>query len=315
MEWLNYHHFYYFWRIARAGGLSKAAAELRISPSTLSGQLAALEQSLGATLFERRGRALALTPVGETIASYGDDIFRLGAEVIDVARGQPEQKLRPVRIGIVGSLPRTLQYRLLQPILSSDGPRKLPVPVAIRQDNLERLLGELTTARLHVVITDGPPAELTAQRVYCHPLGQSELLFYAVPKLAQRLRRGFPASLHGEPMLLPAPGCHLRRQLDRWLAEQQIRPQIAGEFDDAGLMRTFGAKGHGVFPVRAAMRTEVEEHLGVKLLGPISGAAEKYYALTTERRIRHPAISRLVAAARSNLAESKSAGRRRASAL
>lgn len=295
--WLNYHHLFYFWRIAREGSLSRAAERLRLSHSTLSAQLRALEENLGGELFERRGRRLVLTPLGEQVASYAEDIFRLGNELVDAARGAVADRKLALRVGMIGALPKTVAYRLLLPALRTPGYG----PVFVRQAAFEILLDELAAGRLHAVLSDAAPAEASTHRVFAHLLGESGVLLYGTKELARRYRPKFPSSLAGAPMLLPAAPSSLRRQIDRYLVERGVRVKIEGELDDAGMMRVLGAHGHGLFPVREALRAEVEESHDVEMVGVLEGAVERYYVVSTERRLRHPAVTALVEQARREL--------------
>lgn len=299
MEWLNFHHLYYFWRIAREGGISRAAEQLRLTHSTLSAQLRSLEEFLDGPLFERRGRSLVLTPLGEEAASYADDIFRLGSEFVDVARGRSAERKLALRVGVVSSMPKSVAFRLLQPGIATEGFGS----IVARQDRLERLLEELAAGRLHLVLADSAPPDSGSHRVYAHLLGESGLLLYGTRSLARKYRGQFPSSLSGAPVLLPTPQSSLRRQLDRWFVERELRVHVAGEFDDAGLMRVAGANGQGLLPVRAALRAEVEDAHAVEFVGPLDGLTERYYVLSVERRVRHPAVSALVERARVDFAE------------
>lgn len=306
MEWLNYHHLHYFWVIAREGGLTKASKKLKLSHSTLSVQLHSLEDFLGGPLFERRGRSLVLTPFGADVASYADEIFRTGAELVEMARGRVEPRRSVLRVGIVGALPKTVAYRLLQPALAAPGFG----PVSVRQSNFEQLLSDLTAGRIHLLLADLPPPKSLNMPVYGHLLGETEVLLYGTTSLAERYRRGFPRSLDGAPMLLPGPGTALRRLLERWLAEHALRVRVEGEFDDAGTMRAFGLGGAGLFPVRAALSAEVDESPAVRRIGTLEGVRERYYAISVERRVREPAMVAMIEQARANLRESAPAHRR-----
>jgi LysR family transcriptional activator of nhaA len=308
MEWLNYHHLLYFSVIAREGSLAKAAARLHLTHSTLSVQVHALEGFLGGRLFERRGRSLVLTPLGSEVAGYADDIFRTGAELVDVARGRATPRRAALRIGVVGAIPKTVAYRLLEPALAVEGVG----PISVRQDNIERLLEELAASRVHLVLSDLPPPEGLSPPVHGHLLGETDVLLYGTRALAQKYRRGFPASIEGAPVLLPGPGTSLRRLLERWFAQQGVRVQVAGEFDDAGTMRVFGLHGRGLFPVRAALKAEIEEARAVRCIGRLQGVRERYYAISVERKVRHPAVATLIEVARDNLREPPPRSPRRA---
>lgn len=298
MAWLNYHHLYYFYRVARAGSLAAAARELHVTHSTLSVQVRELGEALGGALFEKEGRRLVLTPRGEEVLGYAEEIFQLGAELMDTASEPARDRARlPVRIGVVPGLPRSLVYRLLEPVLSPQDPS-----MVLRTDGYPHLLEELAVGKLHVVLADAPPTNSGPRsNIYAHPLGRSGLAFYASPPLARSLRAGFPRSMALAPLVLPTPGTALRRLIDRWLSAHHVRPKIAIEADDAALMRMLGARGHGVFPVREALRAEAEDVLGAERVGPLEGVVETYYAVSIERRVRHPFVSALVGSARDAL--------------
>lgn len=295
MEQLNYQHLFYFSIIAQEGGVARAAKHLRLSHSTLSTQLRLLEEFLGGELFERGGRHLVLTPLGVQVAGYAKEIFRTGAELVDVARGRTTGVPTVLRAGVVGTLPRTIAYRLLAPALTLDE----RAPFQVRQDSQARLVEDLAAGRLHVVLSDMPlPA--TSYRLHAHVLGETELYLYASARLASKLGKDFPASLDGAKLLLPAGGS-LRRSIERWLSDRDLRPRIIGEIDDAGMIRVLGGHGHGLFPVRGALRTEVEEAHGAICVGKLEGLRERYYAISVERRIRHRGVAAIVEAARADL--------------
>jgi LysR family transcriptional activator of nhaA len=297
MEWLNYHHLYYFSVIVREGGVAAAARSLRLTHSTLSAQLRALEQHFGAPLFERRGKRLVLTPFGTEAASYAADIFRLGRELTDVARGRAAPGRERIRVGIVAGMPKTLAHHMLAPALD-----RLGNGVAlVRQDSPQVLVEALVAGRLHVVLTDHIPATPGGSRIHAHLLGQTDILLYARAKLARRARVGFPGSLSGVPFVLPASEAPLRKRLEAWFTQHDVQVSVTAEVEDAGLLRVFGSAGRGVFPVRAALRTEVEDLHDVALVGHCEGLHERYYAVTTERRIGNPVLRAMVERARKDL--------------
>lgn len=295
MQPLNYQHLFYFWVIAREGGVARAARHLRLSHSTLSAQLRLLEQFLGGQLFERAGKRLVLTPLGQEIAAYSGDIFRIGNELVEVARGHGAGAHTALRVGTVSGLPKTIAYRLTEPALRLD-PAQV---IHVRQDSQARLVEELATGRLHVVLTDTPP-EPSAYRLHAHVLGETDLLLFGAPALAKRYGKRFPTLLEGAPVLLPSAG-GLRRGLERWFADKGLRVKVTGEVDDAGMLRVLGGQGLGLFAVRSALRTEVEEAHGAMCLGPIDGVRERYYAISVERRITHRGVAAMVDAARATL--------------
>jgi LysR family transcriptional regulator, transcriptional activator of nhaA len=81
----------------------------------------------------------------------------------------------------------------------------------------------------------------------------------------------------------------------------QIWPRVAGEFDDPALMKTFGEAGAGVFAAPSVIEREVCTQYRVALVGRLEGVRERFYAITVERRLRHPAVVAISAAARADL--------------
>lgn len=294
MDRLNYHHLLYFWTVVREGGVARAAQRLRLAQPTISGQLRVLESTLGEKLFERSGRRLVLTEVGRLVHRYADEIFSLGQELSDVLRGRPGG--RPVRltVGIADVVPKLIAHRLLAPALE----QKEPVRLEVREDSHERLLAELSVHGLDLVITDAPVAPATRVRAFNHLLGETPVAMFGTPKLAARLRRNFPRSLEGAPVLLPAANTALRRGLEAWFESIGVRPRVVAECDDSALLKVFGQRGLGVVPAPEAIASAVRRMYGVVPLGRAGRLRESYYAITVERRLVHPAVVAIGEAAR-----------------
>lgn len=282
--------------MAEEGSLSGAARRLHLTHSTLSTQLRQLEQSLGGPLFERRGRRLVLTSFGDEVRSYAADIVRLGDELLDVANGRGAPGRRVLRVGVVSTLPKTLTFRLLEPAVEALGRGRL----VVRQDALGRLVHSLAAGRLDLVLADEVPADV-ASGIHAHVLGETEIMIYGTPALASAYRRGFPRSLASAPFVLPTAGTTLRRRIEQWFVECDLSVRVEVEVDDAALLRIYGAEGRGLFPVRAAVQKEIEDLHGVQRVGVCEGLRERYFALSIERRVRHPAVAALIGAARASL--------------
>ena len=297
MEWLNYHHLYYFSVIAREGGLAAAARKLRLTHSTLSAQLRALEEHFGAKLFERRGKRLVLTSFGRDAASYADDIFRLGSELNDVARGHVSPGRRALRVGVVAGLPKTLVHHLLAPALDDQH----VASVQVMQQGLPQLVEALIAGRLHLALADEIPVAVPRATLHAQVLGATKIFLYASARIASALGGSFPAALDQQPFVLPPSSVTLRRSLDAWFVRKKLHVQLRAEVEDAGLLRVFGGAGRGIFPVRAALRAEVEDLHDVEELGACDGILERYYLLSTAHRLEHPAITAIVAGAKRGL--------------
>ena len=294
---LNYHHLRYFWAVVQEGSVSAAGKRLRVAQPTVSEQLKTLEQSLGAPLFVRRGRSLALTEIGLVVRRYADEIFALGEELQEALEGRPTGRPQRLSVGISDGLPKLVPYRILEPALRMDE----AVHVVCYEDKPDRLLADLSLHAYDLVLTDAPANSLSTAKVYSHLLGESTVSLFALPALAARLRRRFPASLDGAPLLVPPEGMTMRRSLAHWFDQQEIRPRIAGEFQDSALLEVFGQAGAGVFPGLSALEEDIRRKYQVELVGTIPSIRERFYAISVERKLRHPAILAITQAARQEL--------------
>lgn len=297
VEWLNYHHLLYFWTVAREGSIARACAKLRLAQPTISGQLRLLEDTLGEKLFTRVGRGLVMTEVGQVVYRYAEEIFGLGRELQDVLKGRAGG--RPLRLmaGVSDLVPKLIAYRILQPALSMPE----PVRLVCHEDTPARLLAELAEHRLDVVLSDAPLTSMIRVKAFNHLLGSCGVTLFCAPSMAASYRRNFPACLDGAPFLLPGEGASLRYSLDQWFDSQKIRPKVVGEFKDSALLKTFGQAGAGIFPAPSAIEKEVREHYKAAVVGRPEGVVERFYAISVERRLKHPAVLTISEAARDQL--------------
>lgn len=296
MEWLNYHHLLYFYVVAREGSVAKASEQLFLAQPTISGQIHALEDSIGEKLFQRSGRRLVLTDFGRSVYQYAEEIFGLGRELQDFIRGRPTGKPLRLVVGIADSLPKTLVHRLLTPAFEI----REPLHLICHEDHPENLLLQLSMHKLDVMLTDTPVTSTVRIRSYHHLLGSSSVSFFAGPGLEQ-YHDGFPKSLDGAPFLLPMENTGLRRAIEHWFAAQEIRPRIVGEFQDTALAKAFGQAGVGVFPAPTVIAADVTRSFGVTDIGSASDLQFKVYAISVERKFKHPAVLAILETARHSL--------------
>jgi LysR family transcriptional activator of nhaA len=298
MEWLNYHHLLYFWTVVHEGGVSRAAEKLRLAQPTVSAQVRLLEEALGERLFERQGRRLALTDVGRLVYRYADEIFGIGRELLETLRGRPAAGRRlPLTVGVANAVPKLIVHRLLREVVAGEP----AVHLVCREDSTETLLAELARHALDVVVADVPAPPHVRVKVFNHQLGDSDTSFFAAGPLASTLRRRFPHSLNGAPLLLPTPSTALRRALDQWFEAEDLHPHVVGEFDDSALMKVFGQAGGVAFPAPAAIAREVARQYRVHAFGRTPAVRERYYAISAERRLKHPGVLALTAAAKTDV--------------
>lgn len=294
MRGINYNHLYYFWMVAKEGGIARAGEVLHLTPQTISGQLHVLEESLGAKLFTRSGRNLVLTDMGRLALSYADEIFRLGAEMEDVLEGRVSGQALRFTVGIVDVVPKMIAYRLLEPALHLAE----PVRIVCREGKLDNLLADIAVHKLDMVLADTPIGTAANVRAFNHLLGECGITFFAARELAPSYRSRFPESLRDAPMLLPATNTALRGALMQWLDQLNIQPRIAGEFEDSALMNAFGQAGVGIFIAPNVIEQEVMRQYDVEPIGRTDRVRERFYAISAERRLRHPAVVAVSNAAR-----------------
>ena len=298
MEWLNYHHLLYFWVVAKQGSIVRASEELRLAHPTISGQIHRLEQNLGEKLFARRGRNLVLTEVGRVAFRYADEIFSLGREFVDTLKGRASGKPLRLTVGVADVLPPSLVRRFLEPAFRLGH----PVQIVCRADkSVEEFIAELALHRVDVVIADGPAGSGIPIRAFSHLLGECGTTFFAAARLAGSTRRKFPRSLHGTPFLLPGAPSAVRRALEQWFDSHDIHPRIVGEFDDSALAKDFGREGMGVFAAPTVIEAEVRQQYRVGVVGRSEEVRQQFYAISVERKIRHPAVAAVCEAARKDL--------------
>lgn len=294
---LNYHHLLYFWVVAREGSVSRACKKLGVAQPTISAQLRSLEQALKTKLFSRAGRGLALTESGHLTLRYANEIFSLGRELTDTLRGRAIGRLSRFTVGVVDSMAKLIAYRLLEPAF------RLPeaFSIAARENSQQYLLGELVAHNLDLVLAESPLSPESHIKAFNHFLGECSVTVFGVPSLVKPRKQNFPQSLDAAPILLPSENTLLRRALERYFVDNNISPHRVGEFDDSASAKVFGMAGIGLFVAPTVIAEEVKRQYQVEVLGELESVRERYYAISMERRIRHPAVAAISNAARNKL--------------
>ena len=296
-DWLNYHHLLYFWTVAREGSVTRASEKLRLTQPTISGQLKKLEESLGEKLYTRVGRELVLTDIGQTVYRYADEIFSIGREMVEAVKDRPVG--RPVRlvVGLPQVLPKLIAFRLLQPALQMEE----KIQIVCREGSMQEMLTKLAAHELDVVFSDCPASSLVSIRAFNHSLGECGIGMFGHPDLCKVFQDDSAGILNGAPFVMPAEGTIMRRTVDQWIDETGIHPEVVGEMDDTALMKVFAEAGIGFIPAPLAIQQQIEEQFGLQLLTQIPGAVERFYAITVQRRLQHPAVVAISQAARTSL--------------
>ena len=297
MSSLNFKHLRYFWAVAANGTIARAAEILHVTPQTISGQLRELEEQVNAKLFQKSGRNLVLTDTGRLVFSYADEMFRLGDELQDVMEGRTPGSALTLTVGVAMVVPKLLAYRILEPVFQMPD----TVRLVCMEASLADLLADLSVHKIDLVLADAPMSPSLNVRAYNHLLGESALSFFAMRKFARKYKAGFPQSLNDAPMLMPTASSALRRSLEQWLEQQDIKPVVIAEFEDRALMKAFGEAGTGIFTSPSAVEEDVVAKYGVSVIGRTDEIKERFYAISAERRIKHPAVSAITEAARTGL--------------
>ena len=286
MEWLNFHHLRYFWTVAKKGSVRKAAEELHISQPSISAQLKLLEEALGEKLFERSGRNLVLSEVGQLVLSYADEIFSAGRELLSAVKQRPGNRALRLNVGMTDALSKLIAFEILKPAFRISP----PVHVVCRQAEIGPLVGQLAAHRLDIVLADEPASSSLKTKTFNHRLGRSGVTFCAVPTIAAKLRRNFPRSLDEAPALLPSTNMGMRGALDKWFDAQGVRPRLVGEFEDSALMEVAASGGLGFSTVHTVVDAAALRHYGLKVIAKVEECGSDFYAITAERRLKHPAV-------------------------
>ncbi|OMH32697.1 transcriptional activator NhaR [Motiliproteus sp. MSK22-1] len=290
---LNYNHLYYFYAVATDGSITKASTRLHLKPQTISGQISSFEAHIGVELFDRRGKTLHLSEIGRLIYGYAEEIFQLGDELKAVLKTQEPARWQTFTIGVTDAIPKALAYKLISPALNMAE----PVRLICNEGDQDSLLADLAVNRLDLVLTDQPLPAGGHIKAYNHGLAESGFTFFAAAKLASVCKESFPKSLSGQPFLLQGKKSAARQRLSSWFEKYDIVPRIIAEFDDSALMKSFGQEGYGAFAAPTLMEKMIVSQFNVEIIGRTEEIKEHYYAISPDRRLKHPAIVEIVNAA------------------
>jgi LysR family transcriptional regulator, transcriptional activator of nhaA len=298
MERLNYHHLRYFWVVAKEGSIARASEQLHLAHPTISAQIHRLEDALGEKLFARRGRQIVLTEFGRLALRYAEEIFSLGREFVDTANGRRGQRPARLVVGVLDSLAKSIVYRVLEPAFRLDSrPR-----VIIREGrSAEAFMGDLATQAVDLVLADAPAGHGAPVRMFSHSLGECGTAFFAAPPVARKWARHFPHSLDDAPFLMPSTNAAFRRALEDWFASHQVRPRTVADLEDLALAQVVGEAGLGIFAEPDVVEAEIRRRYNVRLVGRAKDLRQRFFAISLERKIKHPAVLAICAGARKDV--------------
>jgi|TARA_R110000868_G_scaffold320720_3_gene581687 LysR family transcriptional activator of nhaA len=286
MDWLNYHHLLSFWLVAREGSVRQASEILHVTPASVSVQVKQLERSLGVRLLQKKGRGLVLTAIGKEVAEYASEIFSTGRELMEMVKGSPEGKPQVLRVGICDVMPKIVAFQLLKPALELND----SVRLVCQEGEMSELVADLAIHKLDVILTDTALDPLYKVQAYSHRLGESGIVIMGTKELAQKYRRGFPDSIDGAPFLLPMDNSVLRRAMDQWFSDFHLTPVVKGEFADSAMLKIAGRQGLGLFAIPISIQDDVMAIYGLRDVGVAEGVKERFYAVSVERKLKHPAV-------------------------
>ncbi|MFT7413386.1 MAG: LysR family transcriptional activator of nhaA [Methylophagaceae bacterium] len=298
---MNYKHLHYFWTVAKEGSITRASGRLNITSQTISGQLSLLEEYYGVKMFNKVGRGLELSDIGNQVMSYADEIFSLGSELEQMLHDLPIARPQLLKVGIVDVIAKSITHQILLPAVKQAN----VIRMNCRESDLDTLLAELTLHRLDLVISERPIPETVSMRGISKKLGQSSVSFFATEALQSQLIGEFPHCLHNTPMLFPNSRNHLCSSIEQWLTKYHIKPKIIAEFDDSALMKAFGREGVGVFTAPTVIQQEVEQQYQVKAIGKTDEIVEEFYAIYIEKRVNPPIVQEIIETARESLFSKK----------
>lgn len=302
MEWLNYHHLHYFWHVVKAGTVSAAAEELHLARTTVTSQVREFEKASGAKLFRKTGRYLELTEFGQHVFRYADEIFKIGRELKDFMRTGETGMTKKFVVGMPDVVPKLVAFELLKPAIHHpDG-----FQIICHEGKLPELMADLALHRLDLIISDAVAPPAVDVKAYSHRLGECGMSFLAVPELARKYRRKFPWSLNNAPVCLPTDHTAVRRTLNHWLDDNDIHPKIVAEFEDSALLKVFGQSGLGIVPIPTAIEKEVKRQYEMQLVGRLDEVVDRFFAISVEKRVHHPAVLAIVKQARIKIFENSS---------
>ncbi|MCU0919512.1 MAG: LysR family transcriptional regulator [Burkholderiaceae bacterium] len=290
MAELNLHHLRYFRAIAHEQGLARAAERLHVSASALSVQLRQLEERLGHTLFERRGRRLVLTEAGRVALEHADTIHAAGEELLATFKGRPRGRVSVLRVGSVATLSRNFQLLLLRPLLARDD-----VQLRLESGRLRELLLHLGAHELDVVLASEAVPRDAAKGWRSVLIAQQPLaIVSAVNKGRRAPALPFPQGLDGQPLLLPGGDHAARSAFDTLLADAGVRPRVLAEVDDMAMLRLLARETGALALVPPVV---VQDELAARTLVErcrVPQLHERFYAITADRRFPHPLLKLLL---------------------
>ena len=289
LKQLNFHHLFYFWRVAKLGHLTRAAEELHTSQSALSAQIRQLEDWMGDALFIREGRRLVLTDTGQLVLSYAENIFGLGQEMLGRLQGRTQGMTR-LRVGSVATLSRNYQENWMRPLLADPS-----VVLTLESGLLEGLIVRLVEHKLDVVLANETVPADPERPLHCRFLGSQSISLVGPADKWEANSLRIPDDLDGIDLALPGPRHALRSQFDALCTAAGVTPRLRAEVDDMAMLRLI-ARDSGWLTVLPEVVVQDELRSGTLVtVGHATQLQERFFAITTPHRHRIETLERLIA--------------------
>lgn len=291
---VNFHHLYYFWVVASTRSIRKASVKLMLAPATVSRQLKELESRFCTKLITRSSQSHQLTEVGELVFLYCEELFGLARQMLDSVSGKPTALPNRLTVGVVGVIPKSLLFRLLEPTFYL----KDPARIVCIEGTRAKLFADLASNELDLLLIDTPFLPCSSFPVFSRLISDSPVVACATREMAEKYSKGFPLSLNGAPVLLPSKTTFMRQSLDKYFYEQGIKPEIRGEFEDSSIIKLFGEAGIGLFFVPAETAHDMEERFDCRPVGLLESVTARFYAVSKQSRMLNRAVRAVLDAAK-----------------
>ncbi|MFS2222934.1 transcriptional activator NhaR [Pantoea sp. B65] len=285
MSHINYNHLYYFWQVCKEGSIVGAAEALFLTPQTITGQIKALEDRLQGKLFKRQGRGVVPSELGQLVFRYADRMFTLSQEMLDIVNYRKESNLL-FDVGVADALSKRLVSQVLETAVLDDK----KIHLRCYESTHEMLLEQLSQHKLDMILSDCPIDSTQQEGLFSVKLGECGISFWCTRPLPDK---SFPACLEQRRLLIPGRRSMLGRKLLNWFHSQGLKVEILGEFDDAALMKAFGAANNAIFVAPSLYGQDIYRDDEIVEIGRIDNVMEEYHVIFAERMIQHPAVQRI----------------------
>lgn len=285
--WLNYHHLYYFKVIAEEKSISRAAEKLRLGQPTLSAQLKQFESALGVNLFDRHHKKITLTEQGKIALDYAQTIFQMGSEMREVLHDTIKPSRLSLCIAALDSVPKPIILELVKAATSIS-----PCQITLLEGKTDELMRELSVYTADLLVTNFIPSAQNAKGLSHRSIAKNTVSFYGASKF-KSLKKNFPKSLLGQPVLLPTYDSKMRYDIDHWSRLISVPLDILSESQDISIKELMAVDGLGLLPAAAHTVARYVKSGELFQIGHLNGIQEELFLITAQRKIENPIAKEL----------------------